>query len=137
MQDRLRNRAKSQTEERKLTIISHLIGVAQGKHPMSAKRSDHWPKVRAEHLKTEPVCVVCGGSEHLEVHHIHPFHLHPELELNQNNLVTLCEAGHGGVNCHLHYGHLGNFKSFNVDVVADAAEWSAKIKNRPLTEEAS
>ncbi len=117
-----------------MTIISHLIGVAQGKHPMSAKRSDHWPKVRAEHLKTEPVCVVCGGSEHLEVHHLKPFHLHPELELDPDNLITLCEAGHDGVNCHLLFGHLGSFHSFNVSAVKDALEWSEKIKRRPLTE---
>lgn len=117
-----------------MTIITHLINVAQGKHPMAATRSDHWPKVRLEHLEKEPVCAVCGGSEHLEVHHRLPFHLHPELELDPTNLITLCEAGHGGINCHLAIGHLGNFHSFNADVIADSAMWSEKIHNRPLGE---
>jgi hypothetical protein len=117
-----------------LNIITHLVGVAQGKHPMSAKRSDHWPKVRAEHLKDHPVCEVCGGAASIEVHHIRPFHLHPELELDQNNLITLCESKNDGVNCHLWFGHIGNFKSFNVNVLADSAEWALKLKTRPLQE---
>ncbi len=117
-----------------MNIITHLVGVAQGKHPMSAKRSDHWVTVRADHLKNNPVCEVCGGSSNLEVHHIRPFHLHPELELDPNNLITLCEAKKDGVNCHLWFGHIGNFKSFNVDVLANAAEWALKLKNRPFQE---
>lgn len=70
----------------------------------------------------------------IEVHHIRPFHLHPDLELDPANLVTLCEADKGGANCHLLFGHLGNFKSFNVEVVSDASHWSEKIKHRPLAD---
>jgi hypothetical protein len=132
---RFRKRAGTETEEWELTnIITHLIGVAQGKHPVNAKRSDQWPKVRAEYLKNNPVCEVCGGNSNIEVHHIHPFHLHPELELNLTNLITLCESKKDGVNCHLWFGHLGNFRSFNTDVLPDSAEWALKIKNRPFQE---
>jgi hypothetical protein len=70
----------------------------------------------------------------LDVHHIRPFHLHPDLELEPSNLITLCEADKGGVNCHLFIGHLGNFKSFNVDVKADASYWREKFQTRPLAE---
>ncbi len=113
-------------------IVKHLVGVAQGKHPMSEKRSPEWPRVRKEHLEKHPTCEVCGGTEKLEVHHIRPFHLHRELELSPENLITLCESkGVGGLNCHLIFGHLGNFKSFNVTVTKDAPEWLDKIKNRP------
>jgi len=56
------------------------------------------------------------------------------LELEPTNLVTLCEANKGGVNCHLLFGHLSNFKSFNVDVLSDAAHWSEKIRTRPLVD---
>ncbi len=117
-----------------MPIIKHLIGAAQGKHPLGTARSGHWPTVRKHHLERHPVCEVCGGSAKLEVHHIRPFHLHPDLELSPANLVTLCEANKDGVNCHLLFGHLGNFKSFNVAVLADAAQWSEKIKARPLAE---
>jgi 5-methylcytosine-specific restriction enzyme A len=117
-----------------MRIVKHLIDAAKGKHPLGVARSGHWATVRKEHLALHPTCEVCGGSGKLEVHHRRPFHLHPELELDPANLVTLCESGKGGVNCHLHFGHLGSFKSFNVDVIADAAQWFKKIKSRPLAD---
>lgn len=95
------------------------------------ERSKDWPKARREFLKNNPICSVCERKTKLNVHHIKPFHLHPELELDPNNFTTLCENDKGGVNCHLHYGHLGNFKSFNVDVIKNSEEWRLKIKNRP------
>lgn len=117
-----------------MAIIKHLVDAAQGKHPISSARSSHWPTVRKQHLAMHPVCAVCGGSEKLEVHHIRPFHLHPDLELNPDNLITLCESLKGGVNCHLLFGHLGNFKSFNTQVRDDASSWADKLKTRPLAE---
>lgn len=117
-----------------MKIITHLIDAAKGKHPLGTARSGHWTAVRKQHLSESPTCAVCGGSSKLEVHHVRPFHLHPELELDPANLVTLCEANKGGVNCHLLFGHLGNFKSFNVDVHTDALAWLKKIINRPLEE---
>ena len=113
-------------------IIDHIADVAQGKTELGKPRSGHWPTVRKHHLNAHPCCEVCGGTEKLEVHHILPFHLHPDHELDPGNLVTLCESGKGGVNCHLHYGHLGNYRSFNEEVRADALHWSAKIKSRPM-----
>jgi 5-methylcytosine-specific restriction protein A len=117
-----------------MPVIKHLIDAAKGKHPLGAARSGHWPTVRKQHLALHPVCEVCGGAVKLEVHHIRPFHLHPDLELDPANLVTLCEANKGGANCHLLFGHLGNFKSFNVEVTTDAPHWSEKIKHRPLAD---
>jgi len=67
----------------------------------------------------------------VEVHHILPFHIHPEKELDPSNLITLCEKKDNGVNCHLLFGHLGSFKSLNAFVVKDSHEWSKKIKGRP------
>lgn len=95
-----------------------------------AKRSGKWPTVRKAHLAKNPSCEVCGGTKKIEVHHIKPFHLHPELELDPSNLISLCE-GASDVNCHLLFGHLGNFKSLNKNVVEDSAEWNKKIKDRP------
>ena len=115
-----------------MPIIKHLIDAANGKHSLGTARSGHWPTVRKHHLEAHPVCEVCGGSVTLDVHHIRPFHIHPDLELDPSNLVTLCESNKGGINCHLLFGHLSNFRSFNVNVIEDAAQWSQKIKNRPL-----
>lgn len=115
-------------------LINHIVDVVQGKAPVAIPRSPRWQAARSTHLMAHPVCEVCGGTVKLEVHHIQPFHIHPELELNPTNLVTLCEANKGGMNCHLAVGHLGNFKSFNPNVVTDASEWAVKIKTRPFYE---
>lgn len=108
-----------------------LIDNKSEKHPPEAKRSDKWPTARKDYLKDHPNCAVCGGDKKLEVHHKRPFHIHPELELDPNNFITLCENDKNGVNCHLLVGHLGNFKSVNLSVETDAAEWKKKIINRP------
>jgi len=96
-----------------------------------SKRSGKWPSVRKKFLLTHPTCAVCGGKAKLEVHHKEPFHLNPELELDPTNFIVLCENDKNGVNCHLLFGHLGNFKSLNLKVEEDAKEWLDKIKNRP------
>lgn len=110
-----------------MPVIKHLIDAAKGKHPITAARSGHWPTVRKEHLEAHPACEVCGGLEKLEVHHIHPFHLHPDLELNPNNLVTLCEVD-PLLNCHRIFGHLDNFRGWNPDVIEDAKDWRKKFQ---------
>lgn len=96
-----------------------------------AKRSPLWKKVRAEHLTKEPKCRVCEGIKDLTVHHVMPFHLYPQYELDHGNLITLCETKKNGINCHLAIGHLGNFSSFNVNVNIDAESWQKKIRFRP------
>ena len=42
----------------------------------------------------------------------------PQLELDPNNLITLCM---GKLECHLQLGHLGNFKFYNPNIRKDAA----------------
>lgn len=91
-------------------------------------RSPRWPAVRGAHLKRNPTCAACGTKDKLEVHHIHPFHLFPNLELDPSNLLTLCETGG---NCHLMIGHLKHFKSYNIAVRKDAEALLQKIKARP------
>lgn len=108
-----------------LLIILQLVFSAFG-----AARSSRWPKVRAEFLKTHPACVVCGSTKKLEVHHISPVHIRPDLELDPNNLMTLCESKNYGVNCHLFFGHLGNYKRYNPFVSRDANEWNLKLKGK-------
>lgn len=109
-------------------MITKIKDVLQGKAPMAANRSPHWSTTRKNHLKNEDKCVVCGSVDKLNVHHIKPFHLHPELELEPSNLITLCESNHHGVNCHLLFGHLGNFKNINPNVLEDTTIWNAKLK---------
>lgn len=72
-------------------------------HPQivgAAPRSPQWRSVRATYLKSHPDCAACGTTDDLEVHHIKPYHEHPELELEPSNLITLCREHH------LRLGHL-------------------------------
>jgi 5-methylcytosine-specific restriction enzyme A len=80
-------------------------------------RDDRWAGVEKRHLKDEPVCQYCGGSEKLQVHHMQPFHLFPARELDPTNLITLCEEPE--LDCHLMHGHLGDFKLYNPNIRAE------------------
>ena len=98
---------------------------------LGAGRSSSWPAVRRAHIEDHPGCAVCGGSKNLEVHHVRPFNMHPELELSPGNLISLCESKKNGVTCHLFFGHLGNYRSWNKNVVEDTVAWHSKIALRP------
>lgn len=98
---------------------------------LGAARSPGWRGVRAEHLRKNPTCALCGGTETIEVHHIKPFHLKPKLELDPNNLITLCESGRNGIVCHRGFGHLGSYQSFNENIREDVKVWYNKILLRP------
>jgi 5-methylcytosine-specific restriction endonuclease McrA len=91
-----------------------------------ATRSAKWSDVRKKHLNINPNCIACGRNSRLEVHHKIPVHISPELELDHSNLVTLCADP-----CHLLFGHLMNFKSYNKMVIEDSMVYLNKVKNRP------
>jgi len=84
---------------------------------VDAKRSGKWPTVEKHFKETHPTCAACGSKTRLNVHHIHPFHVFPNLELDSNNLITLCMDTK---ECHLQLGHLGNFKMYNPNIKEDA-----------------
>jgi 5-methylcytosine-specific restriction protein A len=93
------------------------------------QRSFQWPEVRAAHLKDNPTCMACGGRANLEVHHQKPFHIFPDEELNPSNLVTLCATP--GRSCHLVFGHLWDWRSYNVHVVTHARLMRQAKEDRP------
>jgi len=108
-------------------IVKNIKDALQGKAPLGAKRSSKWPAVRKNHLKLNPICAVCGDTNKLEVHHIKPFHLHPELELEPTNLITMCESKSYGIICHLLIGHNGSYQKINPNVIDDAKAWHKKL----------
>ena len=69
--------------------------------------------------------MACGSCKKPEVHHIVPVHLAPQLELDPENLITLCDKY-----CHFIFGHLMNYKSWNVDVLEDSKAYLQKIKDK-------
>ena len=92
-------------------------------------RSPKWRSVRAEHIKNHPECAACGRKDGLEVHHIVPYHINPDLELEPSNLITLC-----GKYCHFIFGHFMDWKSWNENVVRDSTLYYACKIQRPYKE---
>jgi len=91
----------------------------------SAPRSAQWPRLRADWLGLHPTCAACGTKKGLEVHHIAPVWLFPSHELDPQNLITLCGGG-----CHLAWGHLHNYRSWNPTVVVDTAAFLVRVQSR-------
>lgn len=89
-------------------------------------RSPKWPTLRNNHLKINNSCAACGNKKNLHVHHIEPVFIKPEKELDPKNLITLCASP-----CHLIFGHLMNYRSWNPLVVKDCETYLQKIINRP------
>jgi len=108
-------------------------------HPSTHPRSGHWPTVQHHFVKDNPLCAVCkrGHDEvKLNVHHQIPFSYcielsRPELELEPENLVTLCVSGE---NHHLYIGHLDDFHSYNPDVQHDIKHYANKSKLKILND---
>jgi hypothetical protein len=89
------------------------------------ERSSRWRKIRAEHLLKEPVCVACGRSGDLEVHHIIPVSVAPALEEDPQNLITLCAYP-----CHITFGHFMNYHCYNKHVRKLAADYHKAMLKR-------
>ena len=100
--------------------LKHVVNVVRAKANdlrLASKRSPKWHSLEEKVLAAQPTCVACGGTTQRQVHHIIPFHLKPELELEPTNLIVLCMAEW---DCHLRIGHGSSFKTFNPRVVEDA-----------------
>ena len=109
--------------------MNKIKDILQKRVPKGHKRSSKWRKVRKKHVNENPFCAVCEDVRKLEVHHIEPFHVNPDRELDPANLVTLCDRKNIG--CHYVFGHLKSWKSHNRTLEEDIEIWNDKIKNRP------
>ena len=89
-------------------------------------RSDHWSTVRKHFIEANPTCAACGANEHLQVHHVIPFHIDEKMELDPTNFITLCMCDTPLQRCHFEVGHHGNWKNVVSTVREDAA---AKLKS--------
>lgn len=109
------------------SVLGWLHGRDPGADAAGKPRSGKWAAVERAHLRRHPRCAVCGGKKALNVHHVEPYHLAPQKELNRRNLITLCR---GPLNCHLLFGHLGDYKAHNPFVRLDAAVWRGKLRRK-------
>lgn len=112
-----------------MSMLKKITDLVNNKAPLGAIRSSHWARVRADFAAANPSCAVCGSIKKIEIHHVVPFHLDASRELDPTNLITLCES-RGFLNCHLLFGHLGNYKKVNLDCVEDAKIWKLKLTKK-------
>jgi len=107
--------------------LKHKIAVTKSNRREKRKeklRSPKWSSTRDSFLKSHNTCSVCMGTSNLQVHHIKPFHKYPELELDSENLITLCM---GDKDCHLGIGHGGSFDFYNPKVREDVKLLTEKL----------
>jgi 5-methylcytosine-specific restriction endonuclease McrA len=71
---------------------------------------------KKEYLTGHGECAVCGNRKYLEVHHVKPVHIYPELSCSLENFIVLCDAKNNS--CHRWIGHFGNYSS----------KWNDKIR---------
>jgi len=89
--------------------------------PVSAKpRHPQWDRAAKAWAASNP-CAVTGEFEGIEVHHIRPFHLFPELEMDPENWISLTRPWH------LYLGHVGNWSNWNPSVREDAERFRRMI----------
>jgi len=110
-------------------VLEYLIDRVKGKAPKGTHRSGEWQTYRNIYVIDHPICVCCESEKNLVVHHIIPFYIAPHLELVESNLVTLCESKKYGVNCHLLFGHFGNYQRFNPMALATVHYWNSILKD--------
>jgi 5-methylcytosine-specific restriction enzyme A len=105
-----------------INIIKHGVNLVRHKLRDVGKpsRSGKWRAVEKKFILENPNCAACGGKKNLQVHHISPYHLFRELELDPNNLITLCMSFKH--ECHYRIGHLSNWHGYNPNIRKDAAE---------------
>lgn len=83
-------------------------------------RSSKWGALR-KNMIADKMCAACMKPDNLELHHITPFRLRPDLELNPINLIVLCK------HCHFTLGHFNNWDRYNPDIVGDAQIYRLKL----------
>lgn len=108
-------------------FISHAINLfrhATRDVLVGKKRSSQWPALEKRFKKEHPVCEICGSSVRVQVHHRLPFHIHSELELDENNLISGCMSQK---ECHLRIFHGGSFRAYSASIEEDVKILKADI----------
>jgi predicted secreted Zn-dependent protease len=98
-------------------------------HPSAAYRAR---RAMAEYRRTHPRCEITGTDRELQVHHIIPVWVRPDLAADPDNFITL------SARCNIHqvFGHDGSFQDRWVENVRELADemravWSrARVRER-------
>lgn len=101
-------------------MLSLLRRIGDPGNVTGAARSPQWASFSKRYLRGRS-CIACGSREGLTAHHVVPFHMRPDLELDEKNLVPLCTD-----RCHIVHGHFNDFRLDNPKVREDCAEYLRK-----------
>ena len=85
-------------------------------------RSPAWAKLSKKLISAQPYCSACGTKTNLEVHHLKPFHLFPELELVEENCIVLCRDHH------FFLGHACNWDNYVINCKDISSVWLNTVK---------
>lgn len=99
--------------------------------PPQRVQSRRWRSIAARHLREYPACAACGSTSRVRPHHVIPVSVDPSRQYDHSNLLSLCESYTHGVNCHLFFGHGGQWDTYNPNAIADAFSWRAARTIRP------
>jgi len=79
------------------------------------RRTYAYHKAIRKFRKTHKTCAWCGRSGKVDVHHIEPVAVAPELAAVESNMIMLCRKPQ----CHLVIGHDGDFRNRYVSNVRE------------------
>jgi 5-methylcytosine-specific restriction enzyme A len=110
-------------------VKKHLESInPEFRKPVTKRNSDWTALSKRMILQAGNKCCLCRKSDNLITHHIVPVHIDKALELDESNLIVLCEnLTH---NCHFIFGHLLNWRSYNISIEEDVEIWREKIIKR-------
>ena len=112
-------------------MAQSIESINQGKQKTGVPRSTKWPAVRRRILKGAQ-CAACGSRQKLRAHHVISVSEAPERELDETNIIVLCESNLDH-NCHLTIGHNGEWQTTNPNAREDAARQRA-LHDSPAVE---
>lgn len=90
-------------------VFAWIRDVFAGKPRGSSERSPKWTSVRNAFIAKNPKCEACGSDKSVEAHHVLPYHVRPDLELVESNLIPLCRS------CHYFVGHGYDWQAWRPD----------------------
>lgn len=106
-------------------ICSAVLPEPFGRDPVTGRPGDpQWHRESRLWLVDHPCAVTGETGDGVEVHHIRPYHLFPELEMDPANWIALRR------DWHFYLGHFGDWVLWNPDVAQDAARIRARRRRK-------
>ena len=99
----------------------------------NARRLSSVKRTMRQYLEDHPACELTGRTKNLQVHHLVPVSVAPDLAGDYDNLITLAKPVHFWI------AHGGNWKNYmtNIRELVDLAEIQRTVGVKSIQKEAS